>query len=66
MRKLGSLFLLLIVLAVSGCSTVPVDKTQSISTPITDETKEDLNAATIIFLRGSSYGAWGKPISTLY
>jgi len=50
MKKLGSLFLLLIVLAVSGCSTVPVDETQSISTPVTDKTKEDLNAATIIFL----------------
>jgi len=63
MKKLGSLFILLIVLAVSGCSAVPVDKTQSISTPVTDEIKESLNAAVIIFLRKAAYGKGIRPIS---
>ena len=51
MKKLSSLFLLLIVIAISGCATVPVDETQSISKPEIEKTKEDLNAATIIFLQ---------------
>jgi len=42
MKKLGSLFLLLIVLAVSGCSTVPVEETEIVP-------GEYQNAATIIF-----------------
>ncbi len=56
MKTLISLFLLLIVLGVSGCSTVPVDETLSISKPVTDKSKEAQNAATIIFLRKPLYG----------
>ena len=62
MKKLGSLFLLLIVLAVSGCSTVPIDETQSISKPVTEEAKEVPNATTIIFSREFSYGQGETPI----
>ncbi len=45
MKKLGSLFLLLIVLAVSGCSTVPVEETYSAEIV----PGEYQNAASIIF-----------------
>jgi len=62
MKTLVSLFLLLIVLAVSGCSTVPVDETLSISKPVTDKSKEAQNAATIIFLREFSYSQGETPI----
>ena len=47
MKRLGSLFFLLIVLAVSGCSTVPKNETQS---PIGIIPGEYQNAAIIIFL----------------
>lgn len=46
MKKLVSLFLLLIVLTVSGCSTVPVDETQSPAGIVPGEYQ---NAASIIF-----------------
>ena len=62
MKTLVSLFLLLIILAVSGCSTIPIDEKLSISESITDEKKEDLNAATIIFLREFSYSQGETPI----
>jgi len=45
MKKLGSLFLLLIVLAVSGCSSVPVEETS----PAGIVPGEYQNAASIIF-----------------
>ncbi len=58
MKKLGSLFLLLIVLTVSGCSTVPVEETS----PAELVPGEYQNAASIIFLgedvlpfKGESY-----------
>lgn len=63
MKNSVSLFLLLIVLAVSGCATVPVEETLSISKPVTDKTKEDLNAAAIIVFRKPSYDEGGKSIS---
>lgn len=63
MKKPNPSYLLLIVLAVSGCSTVPVDTSQSISRPITDEPKEALNAATIIVLSEPSYSKEAKQIT---
>jgi hypothetical protein len=55
MKKLVSFLPLLIILAVSGCAAVPVDETQSISKPVIEKTKEDLNAATIIFLEKRAF-----------
>ncbi len=61
MKKLGPLFLLLIVFAVSGCSTVPVEETS----PAGIVPGEYQNAASIIFFEPPPPVSWMKNILCL-